>query len=168
MLFLQAFQFVGLPLLPMVPIFILFSMLSSSLELPSYCVYLWLSTAFEHYTSFHNTMWSYCFVSPDFGNLFSTLNPDQSILWCCQQHKNPCLWCLIQLPPDKLSVPWYNPQQYHSNMIDHVSLHNATGCRCKYKLTSLWKCTRVFPLVSYWSFIGPSTSISMLIACMQM
>ena len=113
-------------------------------------------TAFEHYLFL--TMWSYCLVNPDFGNLFSTLNPDQSILWCCQQHKNPCLWCLIQLPPDKLSVPWYNPQQYHSNMIDHVSLHNATGCRCKYKLTSLWKCTRVFPLVSYWSFIGPSAT----------
>lgn len=47
--FLQAFQFVGLPLLPIVPIFILFSMLSSSLEVPSYCVYQWLSTAFEHY-----------------------------------------------------------------------------------------------------------------------
>ena len=43
-------------------------------------------------------------------------------------------------------------------MIDHVSLHNATGCRCKYKHTSIWKCTRVFPLVSYWSFIGPSAT----------
>lgn len=61
------------------------------------------------WTSFHHTMWSYCLVNPDFGNLFSTLNTDQSILWCCQQHKNPCLWCLIQLPPDKLSVPWYSP-----------------------------------------------------------